>query len=404
MNFYQEDDLLVPGWSDDELEGKKRTKARSGSGERPRGGKKPLRSRQRAIVSLEAELQQKQAAYQQALSEKQRLEQRIRVLEVVLPVRENQVQLLKQKAQHQSTPMLRITAAAETMSDSTQSSPAEELIAPQVVTPDPELAASNTQRRSPSPLEDFYLTANAPRSVQGGPCGTPAHILRQFISVWSHWVREAGLILHSHDARPNDPGPTLKLAALREGLMPKLRAMRLDYPCLIMDLVGLNMETGEREEPPSDNFWVSVVQALRFTPEQVAGCRAALELYRERITAVTTERRALKQQLSLCMAYGRPQQGRAGGAGATAAAAHSCGAQMLELLDVAAQLRRNVVVEGQAVEVAKDFMGSCLFSLVQSVRASVLCHPFFPDAISLLATVDQMASSGAGDTAVTLAR
>lgn len=41
-----------------------------------------------------------------------------------------------------------------------------------------------------------------------------------------------GLLLHSHDARPQDPGPELKLLRMRQQLMPKMHALRQEYPCL----------------------------------------------------------------------------------------------------------------------------------------------------------------------------
>eukprot|EP00198_Chlamydomonas_reinhardtii_P007157 XP_001696493.1 predicted protein [Chlamydomonas reinhardtii] len=44
----------------------------------------------------------------------------------------------------------------------------------------------------------------------------------------------------------------------------------------------VNMETGVEEVPP-DSFWTLVASGMRLTPAQVADCRTALTLYRERM-------------------------------------------------------------------------------------------------------------------------
>ncbi|EFJ52859.1 hypothetical protein VOLCADRAFT_86255, partial [Volvox carteri f. nagariensis] len=390
----------------------------------PRGGKRPLRPRQQQLCALEAELEQKLRDLKAAQEEHDRLQQRAKVLEVVLPIREQQVQLLKQRRQvvygrqqpahvHKqddvpSANAVRITKLQPCVSNGGLPSGSES-----------PSAADGTLELGPKSAETCHRPAALARAIQvsidyvkvmnhantftSGQVAVftsvpahgsvPPHLLRHMVNTWKQWVREAGLVLHAYDARPHDPGPQLKLAQLYEQqLTPTFRAIRLDYPFFLSELMYLNFETGERGEPPPDSFWVPVVQGLRFSPEQIADAVAALALYKERTAKALEERRILVAKLDSVLAADRRRSPWEEGPGANQGQSGplKCCDVLLELDYLTAQLYRNVMNQGGALEAVKDFMGSNLFSLVQVVRGSVLSYPYFPDAIAILNCLSTM--------------
>ncbi|GLC44710.1 hypothetical protein PLESTB_000972100 [Pleodorina starrii] len=385
---------------------------------RPRGGQKPLRPRQQQLHQLEAELEQKLRDLKAAQAEREKLQQRIKVLEIVLPIRDRQLQLLKQRRQaahvRPSTHIYTLDAAAQlpcaphlielrpsassggissssSGSETGQSSDhAQELGsgpgAEAAICQRPAALHRTIQRSAHDTTKvETYMTGQVvPFTSVPAHSRVPGHVLRQLSTLWKQWVREAGLVLHAYDARPHDPGPQLKLSQLYEQLAPTFHSLRLEHPSLLTELMYVNLETGEREEPPPDSFWIPVAQGLRLSPEQVADAKAALALYNDRAAGAQEERRRLAAQLgsSLALLQGMaPLHGHGPGPAER-------GQLMLGVDQVVGQLHRNVKEQGNALELVKDFMSNSIFSLVQTVRACVLSHPYLPDMIAVLSSLD----------------
>ncbi|KAG2445354.1 hypothetical protein HYH02_008819 [Chlamydomonas schloesseri] len=200
---------------------------------------------------------------------------------------------------------------------------------------------------------------------------------------WQAWVREAALLVNAHDARPNE----LYVKRVEEAFA-RLKAAAVygcaKHPELICNMRQVNMETGVEEVPP-DSFWTLVAAGMRLTPAQVADCRTALTLYRERMEVVMAERRSLADQLASCMGalHLAEAEGRAA-PGTTQRDKLS-----LRVEEVAAALDTNVAAEGHTTMLARDLLNSTLFTKMQCARISVLSYPYFPDALALLtAAVD----------------
>ncbi|KAG2423132.1 hypothetical protein HXX76_015517 [Chlamydomonas incerta] len=232
-----------------------------------------------------------------------------------------------------------------------------------------------------------------------------ARALAGFRDLWSNWLRDAGLLLHSHDARPQDPAPELKLLRMRQQLMPKMHALRQEYPCLSKAVFMYNLETGEREGAPVSH-WAAVARSMALSPDQLAACLAALTMYRERAAPALAERDRLASEVvaglrAVCGAAAgsstadSSEAGRGGGA-APAPAAPAAGPAdvtpeaVLRLCEGTEVLSRNISAEGQAIDIVKDFLSNGVMSVVQLARIAVLSYPWFPDALALLTTLEDM--------------
>ncbi|GLC44708.1 hypothetical protein PLESTB_000972300 [Pleodorina starrii] len=398
--------------------------------EGPRGGRKRVRVRQQQLNTLEAELQQKLRDLEAAQQERERLQQRIKVLELTLPLRERHVKLLRQRrhaaqavppahiykqdgTQHtraHCNTELRTAAPRDGSSSGSETRRATDealrLSAPSAPTSSPAAvagAAGASQRpaglalpiqSSTDPVKvDSYadaFTSGWPALITAVPAHNrvPCQAFQEFCGVWKQWVMKSGLILHAHDARPHDPGPQLKLSQLFEQLAPRFDSLRLEHPSLFTEMMYVNLETGEREEPPPDSYWIPVAQGLRLSPEQVADAKAILALYSGRAAGAQEERRRLTAQLGSSLASLQGMVPLHGHGAAQQPAAVKRGQLVVEVDELAARLYRNVMVQGSALEFVKDFMGSKLLSLVQLVRVSVLSYPYIPDVIGILSSLD----------------
>ncbi|KAG2430131.1 hypothetical protein HXX76_010230 [Chlamydomonas incerta] len=382
--------------------------------------KKRVRRVDAELNVLQEQLQRKAEELQRAEAESLRLRQRLKLLETVLPVRENQIRLLQSEATQPVTgggtvppaarPRLAITELAPSDSDASSvdlglssgggGGSSVTLNVPAGGRPLLEAGPSDS-------AGDITLLAPQPRSRESADA-----ILQRFVAVWNRDVREAALLLAAHDARPQDPTPALKLTQLKDQNFPLLRAMWRDYPGLLIEVTRLNLDTGERADPPPDH-WAAVVHGLRLTPEQRAACLGALDLYRERMGPALQERRSLAQQMSAALqqadgpcaagaaAAGGPMQqlpGPAGwGAGGVGGGAPDGGGGKdvtLEFLSAAQSLQRNVAIEGTALGVIRDFLGAGVFNVVQMKRIAVLSHPFFPDCLSVLTALEELERRG----------
>ncbi|KAG2482307.1 hypothetical protein HYH03_018749 [Edaphochlamys debaryana] len=388
---------------------------------RKRGGQKPLRHQQKLLLELEAQLHQKQLEYQRAEDEKQCLSDRIKdppcfprgatgrsrwckvaaalfVLETILPVRERQLQVLASMQQasavapppserrlrppQQALPWVARPEGPHNASMSSESGSADGLPclfgdSAKPLEETPEAAAMGSDSASvPLPVATVL-----PAGVPPGPAGVPAHVLREVMGTWHTWVREAGLQLHMHDARPTDPEPRLKMAEMYDKLLsPCLKRVRLEYGTAVnIDLLSISMDSGRRVEPPSDAFWVSVVKGLRLNPDQISDYRAVMSLYRDRVGNLLAERRTLTDRLQVGMqALDARLSGSVRGLPAPQ--------ERIELHEVTTLLQRNVHAEARTAETLRDFLAS-RFSVMDIVRVSVLAYPYFPDPVALVSAV-----------------
>ncbi|KAG2445255.1 hypothetical protein HYH02_008723 [Chlamydomonas schloesseri] len=398
------------------------------AGQEKTGSKRRVRRVQVELTELQDLLQKKTEELRAAQEESVRLRQKLKLLETVLPVREQQIRILQGQVQADTAATVgcrsgnlappRLTIKELTPSDSDASSSLELALSPVggVTTPCAsvdggrpllEAAPSDAAASSGRCNKDVSLSGHGklflvptlfppPGLASKAPDSADA-VLQRFLGLWNKTMREAALLLTAHDARPHDPRPAMKLAALRDSTIPLCRAMRVDHPGLLLDVCRLNLETGQPEDPPPDH-WVAVASGLKLSESQKAECLGALRLYRERVCPALQERKSLAHQMSAALgeqsaaAPGllRGGPGASGGAGG-AGGAGSAGPRpdvVLELNQVADSLHRNVTAEGQALEVVKDFLSNGVFDVVQMHRCSVLSHPWFPDVLSVLAALE----------------
>ncbi|KAG2445353.1 hypothetical protein HYH02_008818 [Chlamydomonas schloesseri] len=211
----------------------------------------------------------------------------------------------------------------------------------------------------------------------------------RWLEIWKAWVREASLLVQVYDARPNE----LYVKRLDDAFS-KLRQAEHDldlaHPELICNMRQVNMETGVEEVPP-DSFWTLVAAGMRLTPAQVADCRTALTLYRERMEVVMAERRSLADQLASCM--GALHLAEAEGRAAPGSMQRE--RLTLEAEEVAAALHANVEAEGHTTGLARDLLRSDLFTAIQCARGSMLSYPYYPDALAMIAAVVANADAAA---------
>ncbi|KAG2438693.1 hypothetical protein HXX76_005239 [Chlamydomonas incerta] len=211
----------------------------------------------------------------------------------------------------------------------------------------------------------------------------------RWLEIWKAWVREASLLVQVHDARPNE----IYVRRLDEAFARLRQAeheLDLAHPELICNMRQVNMETGVEEVPP-DSFWTLVASGMRLTPAQVADCRTALTLYRERMEVVMAERRSLADQLSSCM--GALHLAEAEGRAAPGSMQRE--RLTLEAEEVAAALHANVLAEGHTTGLARDLLRSDLFNSTQCARGSMLSYPYYPDALAIVAAVVANADAAA---------
>ncbi|KAG2447845.1 hypothetical protein HYH02_007301 [Chlamydomonas schloesseri] len=389
---------------------------------------------------MQEQLQRKAEELQRAEAESLRLHQRLKLLETVLPVREQLVRLLQSGGTQPGgntgadavppAAQQRLTITELAPSDSDASSldvglssgsgggaggssamAAASAVDRYLMEQEPEDDAAPARASAFARESAQMMQALQPRGRGGADC-----ILRRFMAVWNKDVREAALLLAAHDARPQDPRPSMKLQQLKDQNFPLLKAMWRDHPSMLIDITRLNMDTGQPEDPPPDH-WEAVVTGLRLTPEQKAACLGALDLYRERMGPALEERRSLARQMAAALGQqagggqpaGVPVVAAAavepaaswapGGAGSSSGCAAGAGTGTgtctgkdvtLEFLSAAQSLQRNVAIEGTALGVIKDFLGHGVFTAVQAKRIAVLSHPFFPDCLSVLTALEQM--------------
>ncbi|GIL93004.1 hypothetical protein Vretimale_15443 [Volvox reticuliferus] len=201
----------------------------------------------------------------------------------------------------------------------------------------------------------------------------------RWLDAWRAWVREAALLLQAHDARPNDHYLN-RLADAFMKLKSEVVYLGLRHPELVCNMRSVNLETAAEREFPPDSFWVPVVAGMKLDTHQVANCKSALALYRERMAVVLAERRSLAAQMSACLTALQLEE-----ADGRAAPGSLRREQLtLEAEEAALALDANVAVEGHTTSLARDLLGSNLFSRLQVARASVLSYPYFPDALAII--------------------
>ncbi|KXZ52038.1 hypothetical protein GPECTOR_10g1061 [Gonium pectorale] len=353
-------------------------------------------------------------------AENTRLKTRLRVLEAVLPVRERAARLAQQqparpprsKEDQVLASLLDMAVAPSSCCGTSSPRRVADVDFERKSGDEDGLAASPEHGASPDPgpcnsgvvCSSYCCGAGEPT---GATASAPAHPHNEtearWIEAWRTWIREAALLLQAHDARPNE----MYVKRLDEAFL-KLKAevvyLGLKHPELVCNMRQVNMETGMEREVPPEGFWSVVAAGMKLTPTQIAECRSALGLYRERMAVVLSERRGLASQLSCCL--GALQLEEADGRALPGSQRRE--QLTLEAEEVAHALDANVATEGHTTSLARDLLGSSLFSRVQTARASVLSYPYFPDALAIITTAvmeaeaePQPASSGGAGAATT---
>eukprot|EP00198_Chlamydomonas_reinhardtii_P007158 XP_001696494.1 predicted protein [Chlamydomonas reinhardtii] len=390
-----------------------------GASRRRKAAPKSLRPQQIAIIELQKQLDVLIKEHDVVATENSRLKARLRVIEAVLPVRECKARLAQaaglgsRTAPEPESPalagLLDLPAPSPSSSFTTSTCPSGADADDTASAQDPISSSSmgfDSLGRSYSGATSLAAPSSGATARTCTTSGTAApdsarrqhHKAQQqqqqqqqqqvedearWQQAWQTWVREAALLVNAHDARPNE----LYVKRVEEAFA-RLKAAAVygcaKHPELICNMRQVNMETGVEEVPP-DSFWTLVASGMRLTPAQVADCRTALTLYRERMEVVMAERRSLADQLASCM--GALHLAEAEGRAAPGSMQRE--RLTLEAEEVAAALDTNVAAEGHTTMLARDLLNSTLLTKMQCARISVLSYPYFPDALALLtAAVD----------------
>ncbi|GFR43400.1 hypothetical protein Agub_g4480 [Astrephomene gubernaculifera] len=389
-----------------------------------------LRPQQQQMLDLQKRLDALLQEHVVVEAENARLKTRLRVLEAVIPVREHQARLAQSQPPRappqQPDPMLACLMDMASGPSSCATSPTQHdfggclNMTSRAAADDacygerkPDSMAANSPAIAPH-APDSSVPCSSGAACASSSCtaaitgtagcagGADQPVSKPYstsearwLDTWRTWVREAALLLQANDARPNE----LYVRRL-EDAFAKLKAevvyLGLRHPELICNMRCVNMETGAENEVPPDSFWTVVAAGMRLTSAQISDCRSALALYRERMSVVLAERRTLATKLSAAMnaLQAEEAEGRA-----------SPGSMRRDQLtfqveEVTAALAANVEAEGHTTSLARDLLGSSLFSRVQCARGSVLSYPYFPDALAIIthavALADEANAAAAG--------
>eukprot|EP00198_Chlamydomonas_reinhardtii_P006147 XP_001695483.1 predicted protein [Chlamydomonas reinhardtii] len=219
------------------------------------------------LNELQEQLQRKAEELQRAEAESLRLRQRLKLLETILPVREQQIRLLQSEAAHPSNGAATAPPAARQRLTITELAPSDSDASSVDMGFSPggggsgeggSGGAGSSVAISVS-AEGRYLLDERGQVVlvplQAPPHGGAGEIMQRFMAIWNRDVREAALLLAAHDVRPHDPTPAMKLGQLQDENWPLLCAMWRHYPSLLKDVCRRNMDTGRLEDPPPGH-WV----------------------------------------------------------------------------------------------------------------------------------------------------
>ncbi|PNW82603.1 hypothetical protein CHLRE_06g285750v5 [Chlamydomonas reinhardtii] len=404
------------------------------------------------LNEMQDQLQRKAEELQRAEAESVRLRQRLKLLETVLPLRDQIIQMLQSEAAQPSIGARAAPPAARQRPAITELAPSDSDASSVDMGRSPGgggsgeggsggagssvavgVTAEGRAHQGAGPLDWATAGTSGPGAsahqtslacLHPQPRESADALLQRFIDVWNQDVREGALLLAGHDARPHDPTPALKLMQLKDRNLPLLRAMWREQPSLLIDVARRNLDTGRLEDPPPQH-WAAVVRGLHMTAEQKAACLGALDLYRERVGPALQERKSLAHQMSAALALAEGQRNAAtaaaavaetgqpthqvpgrlagwspGGVASAGDSANGCSSgsrsidMTLEFMSAAESLQRNVGAEGTVLGVIRDFLTNGVFDEVQMKRVAVLSHPFFPDALSVLTAVEELARQG----------
>ncbi|KAG2501997.1 hypothetical protein HYH03_000493 [Edaphochlamys debaryana] len=258
-----------------------------------------------------------------------------------------------------------------------------------------ERVGSPPSRPSPSPTGFYPGCSNRPTPTEaisgssGGPqrslgyCHLASTAAREakWVDVYKNWLRDAALLVAAYDARPSE----MYIKRIDEAFAKRKvdqDTLCISHPELISNMMVINLETGEEEAPP-DNFWETVVQGLKLSPQQIAASRTALQLYREKMQVVLAERRTLAAQLDSCMGLLAREE-----AGGVAVPGSRRREQLtLEMDEVSSALDENVAAEGRTTALARDLLRSNIFSAMEVARISILSYPYFPDCLAVITSI-----------------
>ncbi|KAG2450222.1 hypothetical protein HYH02_000323 [Chlamydomonas schloesseri] len=370
---------------------------------------------------MEGKRQDLLSEYQAAIQENARLKARIRVIEAVLPQRQQTPALSAEAggvlnaaspgtstgqeaaAAGGSLPLLAPgSPAVYGLPPSARPQPAGASGRSASPTPGPQLARASelsgrSDERSSSPPGSEACsrsTAGEPGGGARGPgslrqgsvasLGTSAQDKSDlWMAAWVNWTREAALLICAYEARPAEEHLLQRMEAAFDRLKARVVELGLPHSELISNMDQRNLDTGVAQAPPF-SFWRVVVERMVCNAAQVAACRAALALYRERMEVVMRQRRRLAERLADSM---RSLQLVAGQAGGSLCLSNQLERTSVEAEAAAAELDANVAAEGHAMRLARELLRSDIFTPLQRARISVLSYPYFPDALAIVATI-----------------
>mmetsp|Transcript_26992 Transcript_26992/g.49674 ORF Transcript_26992/g.49674 Transcript_26992/m.49674 type:complete len:416 (-) Transcript_26992:1209-2456(-) len=358
------------------------------------GMKKPLRRQQQQIAALQVQLEERTKLFQAVSTENQRLSQRLRVLEAVLPFREQTLTLLYKKTEMEKK--------AASYASGTKMNPMLMLqngnsmgypgSYPQQQN---DFGWSSSQYLRPDSQQQQFGQQNGPGQSSNviNPSGinpnlcqalTKAQVEERAVSLWLSFVRQCSLHIVAFDTHSQSKFHVERLSEQISTFHKELNNLIVDRPQAWYDLLQCNLETG-KVDPPPEEHWLAVANAVPISDEQVQDCKAALSFFKEKMGSILEERK----QISTTM-FDRLSKPHF-----TSITQVIRSDLQLQVETLTTQMRDNVLRERSMKSIIWDFLGLSVFTTYQTAKMYCISYPYILDSVAVLNAYVKTATAAA---------
>ncbi|PNH11577.1 hypothetical protein TSOC_001638 [Tetrabaena socialis] len=198
---------------------------------------------------------------------------------------------------------------------------------------------------------------------------TPDH----FRLLWKHICLQLGVLVAGAEVHGPGSSPYVRMERFLERILAYLDKITLLSPASFLQTMYMNVETGQQERPP-DQFWLTCARSLQLTLQQLVEVATLAQVYQQNVIPVMQQRLQLSAELSTRLASAASPTGSSGDAFQA----------VPEVDDLAKQLQRNVLKEHQAHWEIGDFLCSSVLTPLQVSKALAVCFPYIPDGVAML--------------------
>lgn len=332
-------------------------------GAKSRGRGRPSKPR---LSDLQEELEQRLAQYKQLAEQNAFLKNKLKLLEMVVPARDESVGFLTH-----ASGLVAAAAASSSSSGNGAGSSSSGNTAPPPASPHFEYC----------PTVHGHVPAITSEAIEQLRKTTP----RQFQELWAKIVLELGVHVLGVEAHGTGSPHYVKMVQYLTNVMQYLDRITLLAPDTFLKSLYVNVETGVAERPP-DVFWSNVARALGLSTEQKAEISSVMSVYECSVAPVIEERRRLSEQLSSAVQMVSPISARSTALGGIEA--------MAALEELTQLLARNVLKEHTSHWDVGDFMCFSVLSPFQVAKALAISYPYIPDGVAVLHAVHAVHEEG----------